>query len=423
MKVEYAEEGSSLRHLDIELPSEALDEEFEKGVSELRRTARLPGFRKGKIPKDVIRQRFRSDVLEQAVQDLVPKAVNEALRERELYPLTDPKISNLESKLGEPLRFRASFEVMPNFELGTYEGLEASPQKTEVTDEQIEATIEHLREQHARFDPIEDRAAKDHDHVLGDLIETPSGGGPAQRHENVSIEVGSETYHPTLHEKLQGVEPGSSVTFSATFPADDTDRERAGKSFDVQFEVKELKEKVLPEVDDELAKDLGEFDTMDELQAEIRNQAEEKARRDDEQHLRNQLIQKLIEANPFDAPESLVELELDNRVESAARDLYQRGVDPNQAGIDWAAVRRDQRSSAENAVKATLLLDRVAQEEKLEASEEEVMAEIEKAAPALEKSPEAIRAQMMKDGGLERLRGRLRREKAVDFVKQHAKLK
>ena len=423
MKVEYTEEGSSLRHLDIELPAEALDEEFEKGVARLRREIKLPGFRKGKIPKEVIRKRFRADVLEEAVQDLVPKAVNEALRERELYPLGDPKISNLESKLGEPLRFRATFEVMPTVELRTYKGLEASPQTTEVTDEQVEGAIEHLREQHARFDPVEDRGARDGDYVLGDLVETPAEGGAPKRHENVSIEVGSSTYHPKLHEKLQGAEPGTTIELSVSFPADDADPERAGKSFDVQFEVKELKEKVLPDVDDELAKDVGSFDTLDELKAELRRQAEERARREDEQQLRSQLIDKLIEANPFDPPEALVEAELQNRLESAAHDLYQRGIDPNQAGIDWAAVKREQRPSAVEAVKATLLLDRIAQEEKLEVSEEEVMAEIEKAAPALEKSPEAIRAQMMKDGSLERLRGRLRREKAVDFVKQHAKLK
>lgn len=422
MKVDYVEEGSSLRHMDIELPADDLHEEFEKGVRSLSRSVKLPGFRKGKIPKDVIRQRFRSNVLEQAIQDLVPKAVNEALRERELYPIDDPRISNLESSLGEPLRFRATFEVIPGIEVRDYKGIEATAQKTTVTDEQIEAGIEHLREQNARFDPIEGRGAQDHDIVLGDLVETPSGGGAEKRHEDVSIEVGTEAYHKSLHEMLQGAEPGAQITFTAAFDADGGDPERAGKSFDVTFDVKELKEKVLPDADDELAKDIGSFDTLDELKAEFRSQAEKRAEREDEQHLRAQLIQKLIDANAFDPPETLTEREIDSRLEAAARDLYQKGVDPTKAGIDWNAVRTEQRASAEAAVKATLLLDGLARQESIEVTEEEVSAELEKASEALEKSPEALRAQMMKDGSLERLTGRLRREKAVDFIKQHAKL-
>ncbi len=422
MKVDYVEEGSSLRHMDIELAADELNDQFEKGVRSLSRSVKLPGFRKGKIPKDVIRQRFRSDVLEQAIQDLVPKAVNEALKERELYPIDDPRVSNLESKLGEPLRFRATFEVIPSIEVRNYKDIEASEQKTIVTDEQIEAGIEHLREQNARFDPIEGRGAEDHDIVLGDLVETPSGGGAEKRHEDVSIEVGTEAYHKSLHEMLQGAEPGAEISFTANFDADGGDPERAGKSFDVTFHVKGLKEKVLPDADDELAKDIGSFDTLDEVKAEFRSQAEKRAEREDEQHLRTQLIQKLMDANAFDPPESLTEREIDSRLEAAARDLYQKGVDSTKAGIDWNAVRTEQRASAEAAVRATLLLDRIAQQESIEVTEAEVSAELQKASEVLEKSPEALRAQMMKDGSLEQLTGRLRREKAVDFIKQHAKL-
>jgi len=180
---------------------------------------------------------------------------------------------------------------------------------------------------------------------------------------------------------------------------------------------------VLPDADDEFAKDMGDYDTLDEVRAALRSQAEERARRDDEQHLRSQLLEKLIAANTFDAPASLVEHELDGRVEAAARDLYQRGIDPRQAEIDWGKVRDEQRPSAENAVKATLLLDSIVKQEKLETTEEELSEEVEKASKVLEKSVEASRAQMMKDGTLERVRGRLRREKAVDFIKLRAKLK
>jgi len=422
LKVDTVEEGSSLRHLDIELPPEDLQAEFEKEVVRLSRSLRLPGFRKGKIPKDVVRARFRSDVMSHAVQDLVPHALSQALKEHNLYPLDDPRISKLESELGKPLKFRASFEVMPEIELGEYKALEVEKPSTEVTDEQVQKGIDALREQNARFDPIEGRGAQDHDFVMGDLTERPVGGGKADKHEGVSIEVGSDSYHPSLHERLQGAKPGDVLSFTASFPAEHGNPARAGKSFDAEFHVLELKQKVLPAADDELAKDLGDYETLADLEADLRKRAEERARHDDEQETRRRLLSKLVEANPFDAPSSLVEIELDSRLEAAARDLYQRGIDPNAAGIDWQTVRGNERAAATEAVKASLLLEKVAERESLTVSEEELSTEIERFAGALDKSASAVRAQMAKDGSLERLRGRLRREKAVDFIKQHAKL-
>jgi trigger factor len=422
MKVEYLEEGSSLRHLDIEVPADALAEEFEKGVLRLSRTIKLPGFRQGKIPKDVIRARFKGDVLKEAVSDLVPHALGEALKERDLYPLDDPRISKVESELGKPLRFRASFEVMPAIELKLHRGLEVEAPKTEVTDEQVSAGIEALREQHARFDPIEGRGAQDRDFVMGDLTERPAGGGKAEKHEGVTIEAGSDSYHPALHQELQGKSPGDVLRFTASFPAEHPVRARAGKTFDVEFHVLELKQKVLPEADDELAKDLGEYQTLEELKADLRKRGEDRARLADEQELRRRLLAKLVEANPFDAPSSLVEMELDSRLESTARDLYQQGIDPSASGIDWRKVRENERENAASAVRATLLLDKVAEREGLSVAEEELEEEIGRFAEAMEKSPVALRAQMAKDGTLARVRGRLVREKAVDFIKQHAKL-
>jgi trigger factor len=422
MKIDYQEEGASLRHLDIELPAGDLEAEFEKGVGRLSKSIRLPGFRKGKIPKDVIRARFRGDVLKEAVSDLVPHALGEALKERNLYPLDDPRISKLESELGKPLRFRASFEVMPEIELRLYKGLEVEAPSTSVTDEEVAAGIDALREQHARFDPIEGRGARDGDIVMGDLSEEPRGGGKGQKHEGVTIEVGSGSYHPALHEQLQGKSPGAVIRFAADFPAEHASRARAGKTYDAEFHLLELKQKVLPDADDELAKDLGEYTTLDDLKADLRRRAEERARHGDEQELRRRLLAKLVESNAFEAPSSLVELELDSRIENTVRDLVQQGIDPKASGIDWSKVRSNERESADGAVKAMLLLDRIAEREGLFASEEEVEAEIGRYAEALEKSPAALRAQLSKDGTLDRIRGRIRREKAVDFIKQHAKL-
>ena len=423
MKVERVEDGNSLQHLDIEVPPEKLAEEFDKGVQKLRRTIRLPGFRKGKIPKEVIKTRFREDVMHQTVQDMVPLALGEALRKHKLHPISDPRISNLVSELGKPLKFRASFDVLPEFKAKDYTGIKVKKQCTDVTEEQIDKGVDSLRENAARFDPIEERGALDGDFIIGNLTERPADGGQEKKHEGVSIELGGHSYHKALHEKVQGARAGDTVSFSATFPPDHPEPGRGGKSFEVDFALLELKQKVLPELDDDLAKDVSDFDSLEELRTYLRKEAEQEARRQDDLELKSQLFDKLIAANAFDAPESLIEHELNNRLEEMARGLAQRGIDPQQADINWESLRADQREAGVKTVKATIILERIVAQEELKETEEDVEKEIEATAQSMNKSVEVVRAHLMKEGGMNRLRHNLRREKAVDFIKQHAKLK
>jgi trigger factor len=422
LKVECVEEGSCQRHLDIELPAEAVNKAFGQSIQQFSKRLKLPGFRKGKIPKDLIKTRFRSDILNQVVQDLVPGALEKAVTDKGLAPIDEPRISQVDVEEGKPLKFRASFEIMPAIEAKDFKGLEAVESKTEVSDEEIEKRLEAVRERAARFDPLEGRGVQDGDFVVGSIEEIPDGKGKPNRQEGALIEVGSSSYHPTLHEKLQGAKPGDIVSFRATFPPDHPDKQKAGRIFDIRVEVNEVKEKVLPELDDELAKDLGEFETLDELRTHIREQVENEAREADEQHLRNQLLDKLIEANPFDPPQSLVESELDRRVEELARSFVERGLDPQGSGIDWQAVREKQRESALQGIKATLLMDQITEQENLQETEEEVAGEIERIATQVNKKVEVVRAQLMKEGGMERLRRRLRREKAFDLLRQSARI-
>jgi trigger factor len=422
LKVECVEEGSSKRHLDIELPVERVSEAYEKEVRRLSRTIKIPGFRKGKVPKDMVRTRFRSDILNQVAQDLVPDALQRALNEKGLNPIGEPEIGKLDLDTDKPLRFRASFDVMPQVEVGRFKGLEATERKTEVSEDDIDARLQSLRERAARFDPVEGRGIRDGDLVMGSVQEQPVAGGPPQRQDGAVIEVGTRSYHPTLDEKLQGAHPGDTVSFQATFPPEHRDREKAGKTFDVTVEVKEIKEKVLPELDDELAKDLGEFESFEELKKHVQEQAEAEAKAGDEQHLRNELLQKLIEANPFDAPESLIEHELDRRLEDLARSFIDRGLDPGGSGIDWRDVRERQRESATESVKATILLDRIVEQEAVKETEEEVDNEVERIAANVKKTPAVVRAQLMKEGGLDRVRRHIKRDKAFDLLRQNARI-
>jgi trigger factor len=424
LKAECTEEGLSKRRLDVEIPAETVSQAFEKEVARFGRSLKLPGFRKGKIPKDLVKTRFRTEVLDEVLRDLVPQGLQQALNQHALHPIGDPRIHDLKIELGKPLSFKASFEVMPKIEAKNYKGLSVGAPSAEVKDEDIENRLQSLRDQAARFDPVKDRGARDGDFVAGTLIEKAADGkGPARKQEGALIEVGADVYHPGLHEKLQGAKSGDSVSADVVFPDDHPDPKRAGKAFSVQMENIEVKEKVLPELDDELAKDLGQFENLAELRARLREQAEEERRREADQELRNQLLEKLIEANPFDPPEALVEHELDQRIEDMVRSLVDRGIDPSRAKIDWRELREGQRESAVRSVAATILLDRIVEQENLKETEEAIEKEIERGASAIKKSPQAVRAQLMKEGGLERLKRRLRRELAVDLLRESARIK
>jgi trigger factor len=422
LKVECTEEGMCKRHLDVEVPADRVAEAFEQEVKKYSKGLKLPGFRKGKIPKDLVRNRFRAEILNQVVQELLPHALEQALHEKDLRPIGEPRLDNVDVDPDQPLRFRASFEVMPQIEVKDYKGLEVTEQKTEVGQDDIDKRLEALRERAARYDPVEDRGIRDGDFVMGSIVETPRDGGRPNRQEGAFIEVGTHAYHPTLDEKLQGVNPGDKVDFSVTFPPDYQDRDKANKTFDVSVEVKEVKEKVLPELDDELAKDLGEFDKIDELIARVREQAEEEARQADEQHLRNQLIEKLIEANPVEAPETLVEQEQDRRIQELAHSFTSRGLDPEGSGIDWRSVRERQRESAVQSVKASILVDGLIASEGIMETDEEVDREIERIASEFKKNLEVVRAQLMKEDGMDRLRHRLKRDKVFDLLRQSARI-
>jgi len=423
LKVEYIEDGLSRRHLDIEVPPETVEHAFEDQAAEVGRRIKIPGFRKGKIPKEIVKTRFRAEILEDVVQNLVPRVVGEALRERSLHPIEHPHIGRVEIALGQPLRFRASFEVMPAIEARDYKKLRVKEKSIEVDETEVEKRLEALRERAARFDPVTDRGARDHDYVVGTLHEKPAAGpGPTHKQEGLVIEVRGELDYPGLHEKLQGVKPGDTVSFEASFPEGHGDARRAGKTLAAKLDVLEVKEKSVPALDDDLAKDLGDFGSLAELRSEIRKTIESEARHESRRDVRQQLVEQVVEANRFDPPEALVEGELDRRIEDLARTLISRGVDPETAGVDWRAFREGQRKPAVESVQASMLLDRIAEQEAVHESQEEVTREIDRLASEIKRSPDVVRAQLLKEEGLERLQRRLRRDKAIDFLLENARI-
>jgi trigger factor len=322
---------------------------------------------------------------------------------------------------GQPLKFTAAIETVPPFDVGDLSTIEATRHASEVTDETVEKTLQNLRQRGAKFEPVEDRGVEDGDTVVLD-IERKDPEGQPDRHENVSLELGAPANPPGFDAQLLGLRAAETKTFTIHFPEDYTVKEMANTDVEYTVTVKDIRRKVLPVLDDEFAKDVGAFDSLgalrDRVRADLQQESEEHAR----QHLRTDILKQLSERVTFDLPASLVEREMDRRIEEFASRLMQQNVDPRQAGIDWGQFRESQRDPARASVASALALDEIARREGLTVSAEDVDTEIERFAARAGRTTAALRAQLEKEGGVARLATGLRREKAVDLVLSRARI-
>ncbi len=419
MRVEYVEETSVRKALAFELEPSILEQEIDKRAHDYARKARLPGFRPGKVPAQVIRQRYRGLVLEEAIEAVVNRVVPAELEGRGLRPLASPQIADLKHDPGAPLSFRVVFETLPILELPDYHGLEARTREAQVTDEQLDQQLEALRERNARFDPVEGRGVQAGDFTVVDLAFSPLDGGHGGREENALIEIGGEDTAPEVREALIGALPGEAreadVTRSGT--ADEPPRR-----VHYALTLKAIKSKVLPTLDDEFAKDLGDFDNLDALRQDVRGRLLRDEQRRLDHEVKQALVEELSRRANFDVPEALIARHMNARTEQAARALAQQGLDPGKTGIDWKAYRESQRAAAASAAKAEILLDEIARVEGVEVLPSEVDAEITRYAQVARKPKAALRQQMEKDGDVEGLRAHIRVEKTLDLLKANARL-
>ncbi len=420
MKTEFLDVNETRKNVRVEIPSAVVDAEIDRIAREYSRKARIPGFRPGKAPARVIKHRFRDQILHDVAHDLIPRAVDDALRERGVEAVDTPDIRDVVVDEGQPLTFTASFDTLPGFDPGDLSSLSLSPHVTAVPDDAVDAAMQRLRERAARYDAVEDRGVLEGDTVVADLERRAGGGSDPDRHENVTIELGAKANPPGFDAQLLGLETGGRKSFAIQYPDDYVIKELAGTSVDYAVSVKGIKRRVLPELDDEFAKDLGEFDTLAALRQRMRDDLEHEARHAAERDERAELMKQLAARVPFEVPGSLVDREIDRRIEDFARRLMEQNVDPRQAGIDWQAFRESQREAARDSVGAALVLEEVARREHLEPSDDEMEREVARYAESSGRTPAAVRALLEKDGGLSRVRSGLRREKAVDFVKQRA---
>ena len=421
MKTEFTDVSETRKTLTIEIPSDIVDAEINKVAKGYSRQARIPGFRPGKVPATIVKQRFKEQILHDVMHGLIPRAVDEALQERGIEPVDTPNIKDVVLEEGQPLKFTAAVETVPAFDPGDLTTLTATRPAAVVADAAVDETLQRLRERAAKYEPVEGRAIADGDTTVVD-IERKDGDGESDRHENVSIEIGGPANPPGFDANLIGMNAGEEKTFTVHFPDDYAVKEMANSDVVYTVKVKDVRRKALPELDDEFAKDLGAFDSLAALRDKVRADLEEEAQDNARRHVRSTVLKQLAERVTFDLPTSLVDREIDRRLEEFARQLMQQNVDPRQAGIDWAQFREAQREPARASVASALVLDEIARRENITVAAEDVDKEIEQFAARAGRTPAALRAQLEKEGGVARLSAGLRRERAVDLALTHARI-
>jgi trigger factor len=413
--------ASCRREIELEIPAEEVAKSMEKVAKEIARVARVPGFRPGKAPVTLIRRRYADDIKSEVLQSLIPERIEKALEEQKLVPVTRPQVDKVDFPEAGPVKFRAVFEVFPEFTLGEYKNLEITVDALEVTDDDVAKAIEDLRSRSATFVPVEGRALADGDYAVLKIIGVPTGGGEPIQADNVLCHIGAEETMEAFNTNLRGAQPGEKKTFEATYPADYPDPKLGGKTFHYTVDVEGIKEKKLPELNDEFAKDVN-AESLDDLRAKIRQNLE--AERDHRQ--REQAEQKLIEAliakHEFPVPEALVEHQQDARLERVVRSLAGQGVDPRAVNVDWVSLRQRQREHAVDDVKAEMLLDKVATAEKIEVSEEEFDKQVEHLAEHSGETAQAFRARLTKQGSLDRIKSKLRSDKTLEWLYRNARI-
>jgi trigger factor len=419
-------EATCKRELELEIPAENVSKATEKVARDLAKVARVPGFRPGKAPVTLIRRRFAEDIQGEVVQSLVPEYLEKALGEKNLIPVTRPAVDKVDFKEGEPLRFRAVFEVLPEFELGDYKNLAVSIDAVEAGDGQLDKTIEEMRERVATFVPVEGRAAKDADYVLIKLSGIPVGGGEPVQADNIMCHIGAEETLESFTENLRGTSPGDTKKFRSQYPDDYPDEKLAGKAYDYTVEVQGIKEKKLPELNDEFAKDAagekGGFSTLAEMRELITKDLEAAKEDQQQSQAREKILEALVKQHDFPVPEALVEHQMDVRLERTVRTLAAQGVDPRAVNVDWVALRKRQHDRAVDDVKAELLIDRIAEAEKIDATDEEVEKQIEALAERGGESATALRARLTKQGALDRMKSKLRSDKTIDWLYRNTRI-
>ena len=404
------------RELEISIPWSEVEKETGRVINALRRQVRVPGFRAGKAPDAVLRARYSEEIRQEVIEHLVPKYFWDEAKQQDLSPIGSPNVHDVHFHDGESLHFKAEFDILPDFELGEYHRLEVPFNEPEVRDEEIEQELQNIREQHASFRNVDPRPLADGDIAVVSLKSGDVEGAPTIDQDETTLTIGEAGTLAEFNENLRGKSPGDELDFDVTYPEDFGSEKLAGKTIPFHAVVKGIREKELPELNDDFAADVGDFRTLEELRTRVREVLAHNRRHTAVEAAKDKLVDQLVEKHDFVAPESLVERQVTTRIERTLRSLQRQGVDLSKLNLDAAKLRQSERERAVRDVKAGLLLERIAEAESIKATQEEIDAEVQRFAQQTSQPVSKARQKLAENGELDRLQSSIRNEKALNFL-------
>lgn len=406
------------RSLEIEIPVEEVEKARARVTNSIKQRARLPGFRPGKAPESMIRSRFEGEIRHEVIESLVPQAFRDRVAKEELKVVGTPDISDLHFEPGEPIRFKADFEVAPEFEISEYRGLPVKYEEPTVADEEIDKRLESLRESKADYVNLDPRPVESGDYVLVHLKSLEGLAEPID--QDVQIEVGGEDTLPEFNGTLIGAGPDETKEVSVTYPEDYGQARLAGKTVRFQLTPKFIRKKELPALDDEFARDLGDYQNLSELRESVHKSLFHEKQYAAQQAGKEELIDKLVEANDFAVPQAYVDRQIENQIRMQLTDLAGHGVDPSSIKLDWTKIKETQRDKAVRNVRASLVLEKIAEKEAINATKDEVDREIQRIARQEREAVPVTRARLEKEGTIGRIAGHIQTEKTLQFLFEQA---
>ncbi|HEV8039108.1 MAG TPA: trigger factor [Bryobacteraceae bacterium] len=406
--------------IEITVPVDEITRETERVIANIQQKVRLPGFRPGKAPASLIRTKFAHQVREDVIENLLPKYFDKRVKEEELQVVGRPNVKDVNFKEGEPLKFKAEFEVAPSIELGEYRGVTTHYAEPEVTDADMDKRLDEIREQKAQYVNVEPRPAADDDYAVVSLDSIAGVEEPIHQDEMV-LHIGDKDTLPGFSDALRGMSPEEEKEFEVTYPEDYGQERLSGKTVKFRLKLKVIRTKELPELNDEFAQDLGDYPALSDLREAIRKAIFHEREFAAQQKAKDELLDRLIETHDFPVPETYIERQIEAQLTSQFKELADRGVDPAKLKIDWAKLKESQRPKALHDVKGSLLIDKIAERESIHATNEEVDHEVQRIAKQEREPVAAMRKKLDKDGLLGRIAYRIRGEKTLNFLFEHAR--
>jgi trigger factor len=406
--------------LEVTVPVADVEKETERAVAEIQKKVRLPGFRPGKAPLSLVKTRFAGDIRQEVLEKLVPRFFNAAVEKEHLNVVGRPDVSEVHFHTGEPLTFKAEFEVAPTFELGEYRGINITYSEPTVSDADVDERLEQIRERKAEYVNEEPRPLADGDYAVVSL-ESLSGVEEKVSQDELMLKIGDEATMAAFSENLRGASPEDTREFDVTYPEDYERKNLAGRTVHFRADVKAVRRKELPELNDEFAKDLGDYQTLDELKETLRKTILGEREYQAQEDAKHQLLDKLVDAHDFSVPDAYIDHQIQINVENQLRSLAARGVDPSKLKLDWQKLRESQKDRATRDVKASLLLDKIAERESIGPTQEEIDREVQRIARQQREAVAMTRARLQKDGAIGRIAGNIRTEKTLTFLFEQAR--